>query len=70
MFTKIEDITAEEVAWAIEKYALWVAMTPGVWAVTVEDARYGRTSVDLHLIVHASLEDLSPEEAAELGWPI
>ncbi|MGH2705444.1 MAG: hypothetical protein ACRDJ4_10210 [Actinomycetota bacterium] len=70
MLTRIEDLTGEQAAWAIERFAEWVAATPGVWAVTVADARYGRASVDLHLIVHANLEEVSPDEAAALGWEI
>ncbi|MGH2812626.1 MAG: hypothetical protein ACRDI1_07945 [Actinomycetota bacterium] len=65
---RIEDLNGEQAAWAIERFAQWVADTSGVWAVTVADARYGRSDVDLHLIVHASLKDLTPEEAAEQGW--
>jgi hypothetical protein len=67
--TRIEDITGEQASWAIEKFAQWVADTPGVWAVTVADVRYGKVEVNLHLVVHANLEDLTPDEAEELGWP-
>ncbi len=70
MKVKIRGITGEQAAWAIERFAQWVADAPGVWAVTVADARYGRTTVDLHLIVHASLEGLSSEKAAALGWEL
>jgi hypothetical protein len=65
---RIEDLTGEQAAWAIERFAQWVADTSGVWAVTLADARYGSSDVDLHLIVHASLRDLTPEEAVEQGW--
>lgn len=65
---RIEDLTGEQAAWAIERFAQWVNDTSGVWAVTVADARYGRRDVDLHLIVHASLKDLTPEELVEQGW--
>lgn len=56
---RIEDITAEQAAWAIERFAQWVTDTEGVWAVTVEEARYGELEVSLHLVVHAALP---PEE--------
>lgn len=70
MRVRIENLTGEQAAWAIERFAEWVAETPGVWAVIVADARYGRTSVDLHLIVHADIEGLAPEEASQLGWEL
>lgn len=66
----IEDLNGEQAAWAIERFAQWVADTPGVWAVTIADARYGKTEVDLHLIVHANLEGVTPEEASKRGWVI
>lgn len=68
--TRIEDITGKQAAWAIERFAQWVTETPGVWAVTIADVRYGKVDLDLHLIVHASLADLTSEEAKELGWEL
>ncbi len=70
MTVRVEDIDGERAAWAIEKFAQWVAATPGVWAVTVADVRYGKADVDLHLVVHANLADLSAKEAKELGWDL
>jgi hypothetical protein len=68
--TRIEDIDGERAAWAIERFAQWVAETPGIWAVTVADVRYGKFDLDLHLIVHANLADLTSEEAKERGWDL
>lgn len=68
MRVHLKDISAEQIVWAIERFAQWVTDTPGVWAVTVADARYGESDVDLHLIVHASLKGFTPEELAEAGW--
>lgn len=62
MIARIDDITGEQAAWAIERFAQWVTDTQGVWAVTVAEARYGEVEVKLHLIVHAVLP---PEEAKE-----
>lgn len=62
----IEDITGEQAAWAIERFAQWVTATEGVWAVTVAEARYGKVEVKLHLIVHAVLP---PEEATDEETP-
>lgn len=67
---RVEDLTGEQAAWAIERFAQWVADTSGVWAVTIADARYRKTDVDLHLIVHATLSGLTPEEATAQGWEI
>lgn len=67
---RIEGITGEQAAWAIERFAEWVGKTPAVWAVTLADVRYGKVDVDLHLIVHARLTDLTPEDAKQLGWEI
>lgn len=70
MKTRIEDINGEEAAWAIERFAQWVEATPGVWAVTIADARWGQTSVRLHLIVHVDLAEVTPEEARKAGWEV
>ncbi len=67
MRTRIEDLSGEQAAWAIERFAEWVAATPGVWAVTIADARYGRSEMNLHLIVHAHLEEPPSEEAIPKG---
>lgn len=56
MFAKIENISGEQAAWVIERYAAWVAETPGVWAVTVASVDYTKEKVDLHLVVHADLD--------------
>lgn len=61
--TRIEGLTGEQAAWAIERFAQWVAQTPGVWSVTVADVHYGKTEVNLHLIVQASIDDPTSEEA-------
>lgn len=68
MFAKIENITGEQAAWAIERYAAWVAETPGVWAVTVADVSYTKERVDLHLVVHADLDE-APVSDREEGLP-
>jgi hypothetical protein len=62
VIARIDDITGEQAAWAIERFAQWVTDTQGVWAVTVAEARYGKVEVNLHLIVHAVLP---PEVANE-----
>lgn len=65
MFAKIENITGEQAAWAIERYAAWVAETSGVWAVTVADVNYAKDKVDLHLVVHADLDEAPVPEREE-----
>lgn len=62
--TQIEGLTGEQAAWAIERFAQWVAEVPGVWSVTVAEVHYGKVELNLHLIVQASLED-SPSEDGE-----
>lgn len=62
MIARIDDLNGEQAAWAIERFAGWVADTEGVWAVTVAEARYGEVEVNLHLIVHAVLP---PEESSK-----
>lgn len=55
MEVTIPELTGEQCAWAIERFAEWVAESPGVWAASIHEARYGNSSVDLHLVVHAKL---------------
>lgn len=57
MRTMVEQIDADKAAWVIEEFARWVSQTPGVWSVTVRKCELKGSSVDLHLIVHADLED-------------
>jgi hypothetical protein len=51
------EVNSEQCSRAIERFALWVAGFPGVWSVTVKDARLNARTVDLHLVVHSVLED-------------
>jgi hypothetical protein len=61
--TRIEGLTGEQAAWAIERFAQWVADTPGVWSVTVADVHYGKDELNLHLIVQASIDDPTSENS-------
>ena len=65
-FAKIEPITGEQAAWVIERYAAWVLETPGIWAVTLADVVYTKKRVDLHLIVHADIDEAPPENKEEV----
>lgn len=67
---RIEGLDAASAASVIETFARAVREAPGVWAVTVREARLEERSVELHLIVHAETD----EEGTELlpikeGWP-
>jgi hypothetical protein len=63
MEVTIPDLTGEQCAWAIERFAKWVALSPGVWTASIREARYGARSVELHLVVHASLSDSVCEQS-------
>lgn len=69
MFAKIEPITGPQAACAIERYAAWVAETPGVWSVTIASVEYTKARIDLHLVVHADLDQtmtpLAPQPEGE-----
>jgi hypothetical protein len=53
----VPELTGDQCAWAIRRFAEWVAESRGVWAATIRDARYGTDRIDLHLVVHARIDD-------------
>lgn len=62
MEVTIPELTGEQCAWAIERFAKWVAESPGIWAASIREARYGGRAVELHLVLHADLSDSAPED--------